>query len=91
MVYALIGDELMEQLEAKGLSRDAQLLHIEGMVHCSRHLTDGLITIPIRRISSTKYPNKTAQELVDAGVWAIANDGGFLIKNYLDHQRSSEE
>lgn len=91
MVYALIGDEILEQLEALGLSRDAMLLHIEGMVHCSRHLTDGLISIHIRRISSTKYPNKTAQELTDAGVWETTEDGGYLIKSYLDHQRSSDE
>jgi hypothetical protein len=90
MVYALIGDELMEQLEALGISRNARLLYIEGLTHCSRLLTDGLITIQIRRLGDAPQPNKATQELVDAGVWKKV-ENGFQITDYLKTQRSSDE
>jgi len=90
MVYVLIGDETLEQLEALGLPRNARLLNFEAMFYCSRHLTDGRITIRMRRISDAPQLNKAVQELIDAGVWEKTEDG-FLITDYLNTQRSSEE
>jgi hypothetical protein len=90
MAYALIGDETIDQLEMTGISRNAMLLAIEGIVYCSKLLTDGHINVPINRISNTARPNKAAQELVDAGVWQRIGST-YVITGYLEHQRPASD
>lgn len=94
MSYANLSDDLLQKLEASGVSRDARLLHIEGIVHCATVLSDGEIRIRLARITDAEDPDECASELVQAGLWS--RDGNhYRILNYLrsegGHQRSAEE
>lgn len=90
MSYALLSDDLLLQLEAAGVSRDARLLYLEGVVYCATALTDGTITIRLARLSDADDLDGCSRELVDAGLWTKTPDG-YEIANYLDHQQRAED
>lgn len=90
MSYALLSDDLMLRLEASGVSRDARLLHIEGIVYCSTVLSDGDIGIRLARISDTPDADAAVAELVAAELWEAMPGGFYRIVGYLADQRSRE-
>lgn len=90
MSYALMSDDLLLQLEAAGLSRDARLLYVEGIVHCATALSDGAINVRLARLSDADDVDGCARELVEAELWRETSRG-FEVCDYLDHQQSAEE
>lgn len=90
MAYALLSDDLLLQLEAAGVSRDARLLYCEGLVYCATALTDGEIRVRLARFSDADDVQACADELVDAGLWH-RNGDAYRVDDYLDHQQSSDE
>lgn len=89
MSYALLSDDLLLQLEAAGISREARLFYLEGIVHCATGLSDGHIRVRLTRISDADDPDACAQELLASGVWRKTADG-YEIVDYLQHQQSAE-
>ena len=90
MSYALLSDDLLLQLEAAEVSRDARLLYVEGLVYCATALTDGLIRVRLARFSDADDVEACALELIDAGLWA-RNGSHYLVVDYLDHQQKAED
>jgi hypothetical protein len=86
----MVSDDVLLRLEDHGLSRDARLLYLEGLVHCSTALTDGAIRVRLARISDAPDPEAAAGELVACGAWE-RQPTGFLVADYQEHNRSREE
>jgi hypothetical protein len=90
MTYAMVSDDVLLRLEDHGLSRDARLMYLEGLVHCATALTDGAIRVRLARISDAPDPEAAAGELVACGAWE-RQPTGFLVADYQEHNRSREE
>jgi hypothetical protein len=90
MSYAILSDDLLLQLEAEGLSRDARLLYLEGIVYSATALTDGRISIRLARISDADDLDAAAGELLRAGLWRKEGTH-FIIDDYHHHQPKAEE
>lgn len=76
-----------ENRKVMGLSDAAFRLYIEAICWCSRQESDGHIPSAfIKRLGRAK----AVRELVEAGLLDEAV-GGYLVHDYLDFQRSSEE
>ena len=76
MTWTRIGDDFTDKPEILGLDGDTFRLHIEGLVWCNKHLTDGrLPTVALARI--TAHPDAAAgvAALVSAGLWTETEDG----------------
>jgi hypothetical protein len=73
------------------LSRNARLLHIEGLVYAAGNLTNGLIPAGAMRVV-TDDPDLVADTaaLVAADLWEVV-DGGHKIKNFFDDQMSKDD
>lgn len=79
MTWTLIGDDFPDRPSVIGVSRSARLLHVEGLVWCNRHLTDGLIPpAAVRRITDAEDPDSDIAELLAAGLWERDGDD-FLV------------
>lgn len=79
--------------KVEGLSDRAYRLHMAGLQHCARTLSDGLVSEPtIRGLkASLKASKKHVDELVDSGCWQPYRDGSFVVVNYLDWNPSKAE
>jgi hypothetical protein len=73
------------------LSRNARLLHIEGLVYAAGNLTDGFLPAAAMRIV-TDDPDVLADvaALEEAGLWEVV-DGGHMIVDFADDQMSAED
>jgi len=71
-------------------------LHMAGLLHCAKYLTDGYVEPDFveETLDDAKVSGKRRAELVDAlvrgGQWNVKGDG-WLIHDYLDHNPSREE
>lgn len=70
----------------------ASWLFVCGLCYANEHLTSGFIASHVLPIVApgVKQLEALAGRLVDAGLWHIA-DGGWLIHDYGEHQRSASE
>lgn len=76
-----------ENRKVMGLSDAAFRLYIEAICWCSRQESDGHIPVAfIKRLGRAKV----VRELVECGLLDEAV-GGYMVHDYLDFQRSSEE
>lgn len=91
MSYLLIDDVFAEHPKIEGLSDKAFRLHVTGLLFCARNLTDGRLTDRSVKVvcASANASRKHVVELRDAGLW-LAADGGFEIKDYLEHNPKAE-
>ncbi|GAB3766370.1 hypothetical protein FB382_001870 [Nocardioides ginsengisegetis] len=70
MTWTRLSDNSMDRPEFLALSRSARLLHIEALVYCNRHLTDGLIpAAALPRITDANNVPALVDELQGAGLW----------------------
>src|SRR5688500_18937789 len=74
--------------------KDAAWLDLRGMLFCARHETDGFIRpAQLTRIGSDFSPKKRlalVERLVEVGRWVPAEDGGWVIHDFLQYNPSSE-
>ena len=91
MAWAKLDDEFVEHPRISPLSDKAFRLHVAGICHAARKLTDGHISPTDARIllALTKTRRRHIDELLDAGVWT-ENGNGWVIRDYLDYNPSSE-
>jgi hypothetical protein len=72
-----------------GLPRGARLLHVEALVWCNAHGTDGhLPAHMLSRITDEPEPKEAAALLVDAGKWEMTANG-WRIVGFLEDQLSA--
>jgi hypothetical protein len=80
-----------------GLSDAAFRVWVASMADANRRMTDGFIARPVaRRFHDCRWddeedtPEAHAEELVEAGLWELA-DGGWQVHNFAQHNRTREE
>lgn len=88
MPWVRLDENAMEHPKIVTLPDGAFRLWVQGLAHCQKFLTDGLITgIAIRALRA--YSPKRMADLVAAGLWDQATDG-VTVHDYLQWNDSRE-
>lgn len=87
MSWLKLDDQLPDHPKVAGLTDGAFRLHLTALCYCSRHLTDGLVPEPMIHRWGVRHADRAAHELASARLWRPV-EGGWLIHDYLEHQRS---
>ena len=91
MTWVKLDDGFADHPKVAGLSDAAFRLHVSALCYCGRHLTDGVLPRAIVwRLSTTEAPQDAADELVAANLWT-ADDGGFVVRDFLDFNPSKQK
>jgi len=92
MAWAKLDDQFVEHPRISGLSDKAFRLHVASICHASRKLTDGHISETDARVlrALTRTGARHVDELLEAGVWNVNGGDGWVIRDYLDYNPSSE-
>ena len=64
MTWAALSDDLIARMQHDELSRDDQLMYVEGLVYASRLLTDGELPADLRAF--TTHPQAAEAEINEA-------------------------
>lgn len=92
MAYATFDDSFADHPKNAGLTDHAFRIHVAGILHCARHLTDGLIPADDIPRLVRRFRKAGLEELVDRGLWApVAGGYAYAIHDYLDWNLSREE
>jgi len=76
VTWTRISDDRLDKPDLLSCSRSARLLHIEALVYCNRHGTDGLVPhAALGRICDDDDIAGLLKELVDAGAWFAGVEG----------------
>lgn len=86
MSWVKIDDRMPEHPKVFGLSDRAFRAHVEALCYCAGILSDGLVPTVIAK---GRRWARSAGELVTAGLWEV-DERGWMIHDYLKHQRSKE-
>lgn len=87
MAWARIDESAATHPKVLALSDRAFRVWVNGLCYCQTHLTDGSIPrAALRVVSGTQ---RTADELVKAGLWIVHPDG-YRVHDYLDWNDSRE-
>jgi hypothetical protein len=66
-------------------------MHLEGMVWCNKHATDGHIpAYAMQRVTDQDDPEAAAKQLVSVGLWEATEDGWFIVV-FADDQPSAAD
>lgn len=90
MTWAALSDDLIARMQHDELSRDDQLLYVEGLVYAARLLTDGELPSDLRAFTTHPQAAEAALRLVWLDYWRISGKG-YEITNYLKVNRSAEQ
>ena len=91
MTWAKLGDTFIDDPDLLALPRGVRLLHVEAIVWCCKHLTDGQIrghVLP--RLTDEPDPLGAAAQLVAAGFWRTSGEGWEVV-GFLDDQPSRQQ
>jgi len=92
MAYAKFDDGFADHPKVRGLSDAAFRLHVAGILHCARWLTDGVITAEVLPDLVRRYRPATTAELVERGMWREAIGGdAYVIHDYLEWNDSRDK
>lgn len=89
MPWIRFEDNFPEHPKVLAISDRAFRLHVRAIGYCSRHLTDGAVSLAAVRSLTMGAATRLTSELVRARMWTVTDDG-FLIHDYLDYQPSRE-
>jgi hypothetical protein len=91
MAYAKFDDGFADHPKHRPLSHGAFRLHVSGILHCSRWLTDGLITAEVLPDIMRGFRTQYARELVERGLWLERMSGElYEIRDYLQWNDSRD-
>jgi hypothetical protein len=85
--YIKLHDGMPRHPKVRGLSDKAFRTFVSALCYCSEYLTDGEV---VSAVAKDLGPPKAWAELVSSGL-AEAAPGGYLMHDYLEHQRSAQE
>src|ERR1039458_5603058 len=89
--YIRLHDGMPDHPKVVGLSDAAFRLYVESLCWCSRHLTDGAVTVPAMKRMGGWSP-EAAKELAGADLFEPDGvTGNWLVHDYIEHQRTSDE
>jgi len=87
---ALVDVAMIEDPRLLTLPRGIRLLHLEALVWCKAHLTDGFIPASaLNRLTDEPEPSKGGHELARVGLWKFTADG-WTIVGFTDTQMSAQ-
>jgi hypothetical protein len=86
LTWVKLDDRMPEHVKVASLGDRAFRAHIEALCYCAGSLTDGFIP---EAVAKRRTWTRSAVELVAAVLWETT-EGGWLIHDYLEHQRSKE-
>lgn len=70
MTWTRLSDDFADSPAMLSASRSARLLHVEALVWCNKHLTDGFVPVAaVRRLTDSEDLEGDTAELVAAGLW----------------------
>lgn len=86
MAWAKLDDQFVEHPRIVALTDKAFRLHVAGLCHAARKLTDGHLSptdtkVVLAQVSASK---RQVNELLREGVWE-PNSTGYVIRDYLDY------
>lgn len=87
MSWVRIDDTFDDNPKVEDLSDAAFRLYVTVLCWCSRHTTDGHVTLTVARRRGT---TKTIRELLDANLWREA-PGGYDVNDFLTYNPSKAE
>jgi hypothetical protein len=83
MAYAKFDDGFADHPKNRGLSDGAFRLHVTGILHCARWLTDGQVTAEILPDLMRRYRPAYLAELLERGLWReVMADALYEIHDY---------
>jgi hypothetical protein len=87
---ALVDVAMIEDPKMLTLARGIRFLHLEALVWCKAHLTDGFIpAAALNRLTDEPDPQEAAKELVKVGLWNLTAEGWTII-GFTDTQMSAQ-
>lgn len=84
MTWLRIDDSFATHPKIIGLSTRAFRVHVEALVYCARHLTDGIVPK-----AAQKCTKSVREELQNAGLWAVDEVGNVIIHDFLEWNPSA--
>lgn len=90
MPFLNLDDNFAEHLKVDGLTDSAFRLHVAGLCHCARLMTDGYIEGSKVSRLVPRFKKSSLEELLRGGLWLKAV-GGYQVHDYLDWNRSKAE
>lgn len=85
MSYAKFDDGFADHPKNRALTDGAFRLHVSGILHCARWLTDGRITHDVLPDLMRRYKAAYLRELLDRGLWRELTPGLlYEIHDYLE-------
>ena len=90
MTWAALSDDLIARMQHDELSRDDQLMYVEGLVYAARLLTDGELPSDLRAFTTHPQAAEAALRLLSLDYWRVSAKG-YEITNYLKVNRSAEQ
>ena len=87
MAWIKLDDQFPDHPKVDSLSHGAFRLHVAGMCHAGRYLSDGLIeTSRVPRLIHGYRPSML-KELIDVGLWHPV-EGGWEINDFVEWNKS---
>lgn len=87
MPYLNLDDNFADHPKVDRLSDGAFRLHVAGLCHSAKHLTDGVIPTDRPPRLVPKFRPQYVAELIDHGLW-LEVPGGYELHDYLDWNKS---
>lgn len=85
MSYAKFDDGFADHPKNRRLSNGAFRLHVSGILHCARWLTDGRIPADVLPDLMRRYQRAYLAELLETGLWRELTPGLlYEIHDYLE-------
>lgn len=88
MGWVKVDDNMFQNAKVHGVGFRARWCYVASIQYASANLTDGFISRNVLRLIDANQ--RIAEELQAAGLWESV-DGGWVIHDYLRHNRSREE
>lgn len=90
MAWVRVDDQFPDHPKVIALDLASSGLWLHGLCYANRHLTDGFVPAALVRRVGDETAEAAAARLVSAGLWEPV-DGGWVVHDYAEYQRSREE
>lgn len=91
MPWVNLDDQFPEHPKVWELSDAAYRLHTAGICYANRYLTDGVVPSSKVQTLVPKFRKAALDELTDRAMWLPGPIGAWVIRDYLDWNRSRVE
>lgn len=86
MTYVKLDDGFFANPKVAQAGYEGAGLYAMGLSYCGKYLTDGFLP----EFWAHQHPRRIIKRLLDAKLWRVV-DGGYVMADYLEYNRSAEE